>query len=73
MDNQVFPSLVEKHENDLIERGTSLDAFLHYFEAEVLRSCEEKEKLETEREAKQQEIKAIEDELSQYEASNVSD
>ncbi|OWM81969.1 hypothetical protein CDL15_Pgr027167 [Punica granatum] len=67
----VLPSLVEKYENDLLARGASLDAFLHYFEAQVLRLRKQKEEKEAEREAKRQQIKALEDELAQYEASEV--
>lgn len=66
----MLPSLVEKYENDLLERGASLDAFLNYFQAEVSRLREQKEKEEAELEEKRQEIKAVEDELSQYEASS---
>ncbi|OWM81971.1 hypothetical protein CDL15_Pgr027169 [Punica granatum] len=67
----VLPSLVEKYENDRIARGDSLDAFPHYFEAEVLRLRKQKEEKEAEREAKRQQIKALEDELAQYEASKL--
>lgn len=31
----MLPSLVEEHENDILERGVSLDAFPPYFERRI--------------------------------------
>ncbi|OWM66244.1 hypothetical protein CDL15_Pgr013461 [Punica granatum] len=69
----VLPSLPEKYKSDLLESGASLDAFLHYFEAEVSRLGKQKEEKEAEREVKQQEIEALEDALAKYEASKQSE
>ncbi|PKI69619.1 hypothetical protein CRG98_009974 [Punica granatum] len=64
-----LPSLIEAYENDCLQRGASLDAFLRYYEDKLPRMRSEKEKIETNLKEIRLEIEALRGSLGVSELS----
>ncbi|PKI69622.1 uncharacterized protein LOC116210167 isoform X1 [Punica granatum] len=66
-----LPSLIEAYENDCLQRGASLEAWLRYYEDKLPRLRSKKERTETKLKEIRQEIEALEEERVLYEISKL--